>query len=205
MGGILSGIGDIGGEVIVSSGAVLSPGSSPGLLSTGSLALETGSTYIVEIEGEVLGTSYDSVSVTGTVDLNNATLDVRFDAQLPDVTPNDGYEFIVINNDGTDPYRGPLRRSSRRCPGHRLSSPVAEKLAASRTTPVTATMCRSSSTRIAPVFAIPSSGNAELELRMIEETFQILINGAVKDTYVLDGIKRHDHRRSSWIITTFCD
>jgi hypothetical protein len=105
-GGILSGIGDIGGEVIVSSGAVLSPGSSPGLLSTGSLALETGSTYIVEIEGEVLGTSYDSVSVTGTVDLNNATLDVRFDAQLPDVTPNDGYEFIVINNDGTDPIVG---------------------------------------------------------------------------------------------------
>jgi autotransporter-associated beta strand protein len=69
LGGTLSGHGSIGGEVVVSNGAVLSPGSSPGILSSGSLTLTSGSTYVVEIEGHSPGTGYDQTVVTGAVDL----------------------------------------------------------------------------------------------------------------------------------------
>ncbi|MFN9237076.1 MAG: beta strand repeat-containing protein, partial [Planctomyces sp.] len=40
-----------------------------------------------------------------------------------------------------------------------------------------------------PLVPITGLGNIELELRMAEETLQVLINAAVVDTFVLDGIK----------------
>ncbi|MGV2340445.1 MAG UNVERIFIED_CONTAM: autotransporter-associated beta strand repeat-containing protein [Planctomycetaceae bacterium] len=184
-GGILSGSGEIGGEVIVSSGAVLSPGSSPGILSSGPLTLSSGSTYVVEIEGHSPGTGYDQTVVTGAVDLGGATLDVRFTGFVS----NDGHEFIIIDNDGTDAVTGRFAGLPDGAK-YRLSSPVAAKIGRISYYAGDGNDVSIIIDEVAPRFDIPSSGDAELEFRMIEETFQILINGAVKDTFVLDGIDR---------------
>jgi autotransporter-associated beta strand protein len=98
LGGILGGSGTIHGNVEISSGAILSPGNSPGIFSTGDLNLNAGSTYLVEIDGVTPGTGYDRTNVTGTVDLGGATLSLvisSFDAP-------EGGEYIIIMNDGID-------------------------------------------------------------------------------------------------------
>ena len=98
----LGGTGTIGGMVVVNPGGTLSPGHSPGILGTGSLAMAAGSTYFVEIFGTTVGTQYDQTAVTGSVTLENATLTINSTG----LATGPGQAFVIISNDGTDPVVG---------------------------------------------------------------------------------------------------
>ncbi|MDA1230781.1 MAG: hypothetical protein O2856_08405, partial [Planctomycetota bacterium] len=104
-GGTLRGTGGtINGAVTVKAGASLSPGNSPGILSTGNLNFNNNSTFTVEIQdgnasGGVAGTDYDQVKVTGTVVIGtNVTLNLQ-DLGSTQANPRDVY--TIIDNDGT--------------------------------------------------------------------------------------------------------
>lgn len=100
-GGTLSGTGKLTGPVTISSGATLSPGNSPGIISTGTLTVD--GTLKAEINGTTVGTQYDQVAVTGDVTLNGSTSDLNFLLGYAPVT-NDSY--TIISNDGTDAVSG---------------------------------------------------------------------------------------------------
>ncbi|RVA24790.1 hypothetical protein EN935_25480, partial [Mesorhizobium sp. M7D.F.Ca.US.004.03.1.1] len=73
-GGTLGGSGSIGGAVIVADGGVLAPGSSPGTLTVGSLALSSGSILDYELgqAGIVGGGVNDLIVVTGALTLDGS-------------------------------------------------------------------------------------------------------------------------------------
>src|SRR5262249_45335178 len=99
-GGTLAGTGTVG-SVTVNSGGTLSPGTSPGILTTDDLTLNDGSTLTIELNGPPVGTQYAQVNVTGTVTVLSATLHV-----VLGFTPSAGQVFTIINNDSTDPVVG---------------------------------------------------------------------------------------------------
>jgi autotransporter-associated beta strand protein len=74
-GGTLGGNGNISGAVTVNSSGTLSPGSSVGILHTGALTLNSGSTYLVDVNGGSgpgatgAGTLYDQTIVNGNITL----------------------------------------------------------------------------------------------------------------------------------------
>ena len=87
------------GAITVQSGSTVSPGLSPGLLSSsGALSLHPGSLFVVELNGSTAGTGYDQLRVTGGVELHNAELTLIVG---PDAPPSG--QFTLIDNDGTDP------------------------------------------------------------------------------------------------------
>ena len=113
--------GDIAGEVNVLPGATLggtgqtsnipsisgtiSPGTSPGILNTQSVKF-VGGAFAVEIGGATPGnaaSNHDQLNVAGTVDLGNATLTL---AQFNGFESTPGQQFVIVNNDGTDPIIG---------------------------------------------------------------------------------------------------
>ena len=96
-GGSLGGTGTTG-AVNVASGGTLSPGTSVGVLSTGSLTFAAGAHFKVEI-----GAQSDRVAVSGTVDLAGATLDVSLIAGF---NPAEGTTFTIVDNDGVDSVIG---------------------------------------------------------------------------------------------------
>ena len=96
-GGTLGGTGTISGAIAVNSGATLAPGASPGTLNSGAVSFSSGSTFSVEITGATVGSQYDQLNVTGTVELNNATLSLS-----GAYVPASGDSFVIINNDGSD-------------------------------------------------------------------------------------------------------
>jgi autotransporter-associated beta strand protein len=103
MGGTLGGTGTANGAVTVNNGGMLSPGSpaaNPGALGTGNLALVMGATYAIQINSAV---AFDTVNVTGTVNLGNATLMGTLGGGF---IPTNGTTFTIINNDGTDAVMG---------------------------------------------------------------------------------------------------
>ncbi len=100
-GGTLGGTGTITNTVTVNSGGTIAPGTSPGILNTGTLTLTAGSTLTVEINGTTVGTQYDQVNVTGGVTLGNATLNV-----VLGFTPSAGQTFTIIANDLADAVVG---------------------------------------------------------------------------------------------------
>ena len=63
--------------------------------------MEVGSNLNVELYGTTAGSQYDQLVVTGTVDLGGATLNIS-----RSFVPANGTEFILIDNDGTDPIVG---------------------------------------------------------------------------------------------------
>ncbi|MGV3533931.1 MAG: beta strand repeat-containing protein [Chthoniobacteraceae bacterium] len=95
----LLGDGIIGGPVTVLAGATLAPGAEIGILRTGSLDIQTGASFSLEINGTSRGVDYDSVTALGTVTLGgDLNLQVGF-------TP--GFDtFTLILNDGIDPVVG---------------------------------------------------------------------------------------------------
>ena len=99
-GGALKGGGSISGALTASSGTLVAPGNSPGILNTGDFALNAGATLQAEISGTSPGSDYDQVNVTGTVTLGG-TLEVLRWAYF-----GVGQEFTIINNDGSDPVIG---------------------------------------------------------------------------------------------------
>jgi autotransporter-associated beta strand protein len=107
-GGTLSGTGTISRAVSVNAGGTLAPGNSPGILHIGDLSMANDSTNIFELNGTTVGTQYDQLDVTGTVDLDNnavLVLSVGYSAAMGDM-------FTIVNNDGTDPVSGLYKEPS---------------------------------------------------------------------------------------------
>ena len=99
--------GSIAGPVTIATGDRLSPGDSPGILSTGNLTFATGSTFVVEIDddsnaaypGGVAGVDYDQMQVTGTVSIGTtAVLNL---ANLTSTELNTYDIYTIIDNNGT--------------------------------------------------------------------------------------------------------
>ncbi len=98
----LGGNGSIASNVTVNSGGTLSPGNSAGILTIdGDLAMASGSTLVVEINGTTAGTGYDQVIVNGTVDVSGATLSATHGYAA---ASGDSYNIIV--NDAADAVTG---------------------------------------------------------------------------------------------------
>lgn len=95
-GAFLGGSGTITGDVVVQSGGILAPGNSPGLLTVGSLALNSGSITQMEIHGATTaGADYDQIRVTG-----EATLDGTLELILGGgYAFQAGDEFVLIDAD----------------------------------------------------------------------------------------------------------
>jgi fibronectin-binding autotransporter adhesin len=101
-GGTLTGTGPIG-PLTASSGSTISPGNSPGILSTGDLIMGAGSTLAIEINGVTVGTEYDQLNVTGTVNLGGATLTLS--GSYAAGAANDLFT-ILLNDGAADPVIG---------------------------------------------------------------------------------------------------
>lgn len=103
-GGTLAGGGITNSPVTLNTGFI-SPGNSPGLLTTGSVTT-TGGAYLLDIAGTSLaadGAVYDTLNVNGTVDLGAGvtalTLNLTYSPALGDA-------FWPVLNDGVDPISG---------------------------------------------------------------------------------------------------
>jgi Calx-beta domain/FG-GAP-like repeat/Bacterial Ig domain/TLD len=93
----LAGTGTVGGTVAVQSSGAVAPGTSPGILDSGSVTFSSGSNFNVEVNGNVAGTDYDQLNVTGTVNLGGATLNASGTISAPS-----DESIVLINNDGSD-------------------------------------------------------------------------------------------------------
>jgi hypothetical protein len=99
----LGGTGIIGGTVTVNAGANLHPGTSPGILNTGSVTLVSTSNFQVDINGPTVGTDYSQLNVTGTVTLGGSNLVVTVGGTL---TVNDTYTIVNASDSVTGTFAG---------------------------------------------------------------------------------------------------
>lgn len=98
-GGTLSGSGTVS-ALTAASGGVVAPGNSPGILNAGNTDLQTGSTLTIELNGATVGTGYDQLNVTGSVNLaSNLSLSLGY-------VPVNGALFFILANDGNDAVSG---------------------------------------------------------------------------------------------------
>lgn len=76
----LGGSGTVAGSVTVNSGGTLAPGNSPGILTVGSLVLNSGATTVFEINGTVTrGTDFDGINIANSDSLTyGGTLEFTF-------------------------------------------------------------------------------------------------------------------------------
>lgn len=100
--GILKGNGHVG-HADIYTGGKLSPGESPGCLSSGNLTFVAGSTYDFEVAGPTACTEYDQTKVTGTVTLGNGTLNTIL---FNNFKPVKDQSYMIIENDGSDAVSG---------------------------------------------------------------------------------------------------
>ena len=105
--GTLTGSGTVG-AVTVKSGGFIAPGNSPGILNTGNITLEAGSTLGIEIDGATVGTQYDRLNVTGSVSLAGL-LSMTMSGSY---APANGTLFFILANDGTDAITGTFSNAS---------------------------------------------------------------------------------------------
>ncbi len=103
-GGTLGGTGTVGAITSTAAGGAVAPGSAPGtgILNSGNVNLSAGApAFSIELNGTTVGTQYDRLNVTGTVNLTNAVLSgtVGFAA-------TNGMTFTIIANDGGDAIVG---------------------------------------------------------------------------------------------------
>jgi hypothetical protein len=98
----IKGFGNVG-TVVLGDNSIISPGSSPGCISSTGITFDTGSTYDFEIAGNTVCTEYDQIDVTGLVTINGGVLEASF---LGSFVPALNDEFIIISNDGTDEVTG---------------------------------------------------------------------------------------------------
>lgn len=89
-GGTLKGTGSVG-PTTVNSGGTLSTGNSPGCLTLSTLTLNSGSTFVQEIDGGTVCSGYDRTTVSGAANLGGATLDVALGTNPPV-----GTEFTIV-------------------------------------------------------------------------------------------------------------
>ena len=98
----IKGIFTVGGSfAVTSAGANLSPGFSPGIINTGNFSLVSGSNLNIELNGNIAGSLYDQVNVTGTVSLGGANL-----VTSVGYSPTTGHTYTIVNNDGVDAVSG---------------------------------------------------------------------------------------------------
>jgi autotransporter-associated beta strand protein len=105
--GTLGGSGTVNGTVTVNNGGNLAPGNSPGILHTGALTLNGGSTFRVDLNGGSgplgtgAGTLYDQAAVIGQIILGGNL------AATIGMTPlNIGDKYFIALNDGSDAVSG---------------------------------------------------------------------------------------------------
>ena len=91
------------GNITGSGGSSLSPGTSPGILTSSNVTLSLTAVFKVDLNGPTAGTDYDQLDVRGTINLASATLSVTANFTKPVGLSN---EFIIIKNDGADPVIG---------------------------------------------------------------------------------------------------
>jgi len=103
-GATLAGNGTVAAPVTVNSGGRLAPGTGAGVIGTGDLQFAAGVTFAVDVNSpyDAAGFDYDRVNVTGTVNLNAATLTFAGGS----VASPAGQVLTLIRNDGTDPVLG---------------------------------------------------------------------------------------------------
>lgn len=98
----LQGTGTVsGGAINALNGSNVAPGFSPGILNTGSVILQSGSTFTVEVNNSTPGTGHDQLNVTGSVTINGATL-----SPSGSITTVPGQVIVLIANDSTDAVLG---------------------------------------------------------------------------------------------------
>lgn len=97
-GGTVAGTGTVG-PISVQNGGRIGPGLSPGILSSGDVAINSTVTLTVDVNGAVPGIGDDQLRVTGTVALNGAQLIVV--GAVPTAST-----IVIVDNDGTDPVLG---------------------------------------------------------------------------------------------------
>ena len=98
---LLGGTGTVGDIYML--GGRLAPGTSAGVLTCGNLVMSPASTLEIELNGFFpgQGAAYDQLKVRGTVNLGGASLQATLG-----ITPWEGQQFIIIDNDGTDAVAG---------------------------------------------------------------------------------------------------
>ena len=96
--GVFGGGGVVGDLTL--SGGTHAPGQSPGIDYVDDYDLQSGATLEIEIDGTTVGTQYDRVDVSGTVDLAG-TLDV-----VLGYAPEVGDAFMIIDNDAGEAVSG---------------------------------------------------------------------------------------------------
>ncbi len=100
VGGTLKGTGVVG---VLDVFGKVSPGHSPGCLSTGDLTFEAGSAYDFEIGGTTACSEYDQLKTTGTVIIGGGTLNTLL---VNGFKPAKGQSYVLISNDGSDAVSG---------------------------------------------------------------------------------------------------
>jgi autotransporter-associated beta strand protein len=97
----LGGTGNVG---LISVGAGrLSPGLSPGLLTSRQLGIGAGFPLVIELNGTTAGSDYDQVRVIGEVYIGLAVLDLSVGSGF---TPPPSSTFTIVDNDGAEPING---------------------------------------------------------------------------------------------------
>lgn len=101
----LQGDGEIAGEVLIKAGGKISPGDNePALLATGNLILDTDSVLVIQVNGEIPGTDYSALEVTGSVVLNQAIFRMALGEGI-----RAGDDYKIIDNDGNDQVTGTFK------------------------------------------------------------------------------------------------
>ncbi len=103
---VIAVLGGNGGSVfttnVETAGGTVAPGTSPGILSSGSLTFSNSdSAFTVELNGTTVGTGYDRISVNGAVALANATLSATV-GYVPALSDS----FLIIDNNDSDAVSG---------------------------------------------------------------------------------------------------
>ena len=101
-GGVLGGGGVVGN--ITGTSGTISPGSSPGVLTSSNLVSSASTAYKFELRGPNPGTDYDQLNVRGTVNLTNASL--QLSVAFTNGPVSLGHQLVLIQNDGFEPVAG---------------------------------------------------------------------------------------------------
>jgi autotransporter-associated beta strand protein len=95
--GTLGGIGRVGNLSTFANGPTVSPGASPGRLTSGNVFLGANSIFRVELDGPTPGATHDQLRALGTVNLGGAELQATLN-----FIPTLGQPLVIIDNDGVD-------------------------------------------------------------------------------------------------------
>jgi autotransporter-associated beta strand protein len=100
-GAVLAGTGTVGS--VTSTGGTISPGDSPGILNTGSVTLDTNSTFVAKLDGTTAGTGYNQLIASGPINLGGSKLNASIGGGY---TPALGDQLTIIHNTSGSPITG---------------------------------------------------------------------------------------------------